>query len=428
MSSPVRVFLGSSGENRRAADEIAACLRTEGADLVLPWSDATAFPRGRTYIESLESIIKRCNSALLVATSDDKTDKRGDTDLQPRDNIILEYGMFMAAFGRERTALAVIGNPRLPTDVQNVNHVVLPDASDLTKFRESIKIPIREWMEQLKRATQELTLHTDLPNFYKRLVAILKRLGEANPQQRHQVDLAASELIESVAESFDSYPHMGDLAAFMEQEHLRECNGIFAVDVLGPYAWISPKAYRYLASQARHYLRQNSVGSPWTLAVSEPLKSAIDHAINQALSATQGGKQILNQSLTNFDNPKELRVEVGRPKLEYARLLLWSKEELLGQVADTVITIHDQFSVPLFFIETAPDDPKRDLDFLAIRKERGDVTGKMNIRRAYRSPYQLHNLERGVVPGHGNALDFYWTLLQDERLMFAKDAKLLHSL
>jgi hypothetical protein len=144
-----------------------------------------------------------------------------------------------------------------------------------------------------------------------------------------------------------------------------------------------------------------------------------------ALSAKQGSRTLLSQSLTLFDNPQELQVEVGEPRLEYARLLLWSKEELLSQVADTVITIHDQFSVPLFFIETAPDDPNRDLDFIAIRHKSGHVTGKINSRREFGSPYRLANLERGIVPGRGIALDFYWSLLSHKKLMFAKDARVV---
>ena len=31
---------------------------------------------------------------------------------------------------------------------------------------------------------------------------------------------------------------MRDLAEFMEEQQLRECDGIFAVDVLGPSAWV----------------------------------------------------------------------------------------------------------------------------------------------------------------------------------------------
>jgi hypothetical protein len=97
----------------------------------------------------------------------------------------------------------------LPSDIQNVNHVVLPDAGPDT-FRRDIRIPIRQWIEQLRRTPQELTLHTDLPNLYARIVAILKRLGDANPQRRHQIDIAASDVIESVAQSFESNGRHGN--------------------------------------------------------------------------------------------------------------------------------------------------------------------------------------------------------------------------
>ncbi len=36
----------------------------------------------------------------------------------------------------------------------------------------------------------------------------------------------------------------------------------------------------------------------------------------------------MSVSLTLFDNPAELRVDVGEPEMEYARLLLWGKKEL----------------------------------------------------------------------------------------------------
>jgi hypothetical protein len=222
----LRIFVGSSGEGQKKCEEIAECLRAEGAE-VLAWYDTSAFPRGRTFIESLESILRRSDCALLVATADDRTVRRGDSDLAPRDNIVLEYGMCAAALGRERTALALIGNPRLPTDLLGVSHIQLPNDGDLSAFRQGIRVPLRQWMEQLLQVPHEFVLHTDLPNLYKRIVSILKRLIDENPERRHQIDLAASDVIESVAQSFDSKEYgFGDVAEFAEQELLRECNGI----------------------------------------------------------------------------------------------------------------------------------------------------------------------------------------------------------
>jgi hypothetical protein len=57
--------------------------------------------------------------------------------------------------------------------------------------------------------------------------------------------------------------------------------------------------------------------------------------------------------------------------------------------------------------------------------ESGHVTGKINSRREFGSPYRLANLERGIVPGRGIALDFYWSLLSHKKLMFAKDARVV---
>jgi hypothetical protein len=424
MSAPIRVFVGSSGEARRQTDEIANCLKAEGADEVLAWTDPSAFPQGRTYIECLEAITRKSNCAILLATPEDRTEKRGETDLQPRDNIILEYGMFMTAFGRERTALAAIGQPRLPTDIRNVNHINLPDTSDLAAFRQEVTIPIRRWIAQLRAAPQEPTLQTDLPHLNRRIVAILKRLSAADPTHRTQIDLAISDVIESVAASLDpDKDQWSDLADFFEKQQLRDSNGIFAVDVLGPSAWISPKAYRYLASQTRHYLRRNYDGSEWRLIVSQMLKDAMDRAVSAAMAVARDKGRAMEQSHTLFDNPHEFPIEVGDPRLEYARVLLWSKHELLSRVGETVVAIHDHFSIPLFFIETEPDDPARDFDFVAIRHRSGDVVGKINSRRAHGEPYQLTQFERGVIPIRGVAMEVYRDHLENPRLMFAKDAR-----
>lgn len=195
------------------------------------------------------------------------------------------------------------------------------------------------------------------------------------------------------------------------------------MDVLGPEAWVSPSAYRYLAAQIRYYLRRNPGGAEPKIIVSPELKAAIDRAISTATTVGDDGVRHLPQSLTLFDNPDELRIEVNEPQMEYARVLLWSKEELASRIGDTVITIHDQLAVPLFFIETSADSKERDLDFLAIRHKSGRVTGKINRRATFGSPYHLQNLERGIVPGRGFALDHYWQILEHPRLMFAKDAR-----
>jgi Predicted nucleotide-binding protein containing TIR-like domain len=419
-----RIFIGSSGEASKPVDEIAECLRQNGAG-VLPWTNPQAFPLGRHYLESLELAMGQCDSAVLVATPDDKVIKRDVTRWQPRDNVICEYGMAIMKFGRERTALALIGEPELPSDLSGLNVLKLPhvnsDARDLSDFRERIKVPIAKWCEQLQQTAPKLSLDVDFPGLAKRMMDVLKHDRYANAHERERFDRTASDLIELLAGSVGSDRYSMDaLAEFVVSSQLRDCTGIFAVDVLGPEAWISPSAYLYLARQIRHYLRKNPGGPVHRVIVSNNLKSAIDRAIDEA-------RKYQPESLTLFDNPAELSVEANeKPEMEYARVLLWNKQEVQSRVADTVITIHDQLSVPLFFIETEPDSPRRDFDFIAIRQSNGSFTGQINRRPSAGKLYTLEPLERGIIPGLDCfAIDAYWKILSDANLMFAKDARAL---
>jgi hypothetical protein len=366
----------------------------------------------------------QCDSAVLVATSDDQVTKHAVTLWQPRDNVIFEYGMAIMKFGRERTALALIGKPELPSDLAGLNTLNLSHvnsgATDLLEFRESIKDPIAVWYEQLQQTPLKRSLDVDFPLLAKRIMDVLKHRRFDHPPHREQFDRTASDLIELVAVSFGSDRYSMDALAGFVSDQLRECTGLFAVDVLGPEAWVSPSAYLYLARQIRYYLRKNPGGHVPRLMVSKNLKSAIDQAVRVA-------RDFLPESLTLFDNPRELCVEASEePQMEYARVLLWSREELKSLIADAVITIHDQLSVPLFFIETTPDSTRRNFDFIAIRQRDGRVTGRINRRESYGRPYFLQELEKGIIPGLGYAIDAYWEILRSEpKLMFAKDARAL---
>ncbi|MFF2389139.1 nucleotide-binding protein [Agromyces sp. NPDC058104] len=114
-SSPlVRLFLGSSSEGR----DVARHLQAELGDVceVVRWDQSVFEPGGYT-LDSLISTAKSVDFAVLVATPDDTTVSRGETKPSARDNIVLEFGLFAGALGRERTYLLATGDLKLPTDV-----------------------------------------------------------------------------------------------------------------------------------------------------------------------------------------------------------------------------------------------------------------------------------------------------------------------
>lgn len=112
------IFIGSSSEG----GDIAGQLEHEAYDFcdVKKWNAGKVFTPGRSTLESLVEASREVDFAVLVATPDDVTEKRGTTQASIRDNILLEYGLFVGALGRDRAFLLVTGEASLPTDVLGV--------------------------------------------------------------------------------------------------------------------------------------------------------------------------------------------------------------------------------------------------------------------------------------------------------------------
>ncbi|MGZ5433296.1 MAG: TIR domain-containing protein [Thermoanaerobaculia bacterium] len=154
-----RVFIGSSVKDMRLARGVARILTEEGVT-ALGWWDHSVFPYGKTLIESLELAIRKANAAILVAGPDDAVQKPGgETVWQPRDNVIFEYGMFVAVHGRERVALATFhGKAELPSDVGGVLQIQLTPPDDDAKTDEELNAQFDErnrdgiltWLEPLR--------------------------------------------------------------------------------------------------------------------------------------------------------------------------------------------------------------------------------------------------------------------------------------
>jgi len=127
MPAMPRLFLGSSSEGR----EVARNLQAELGDVVevVRWDQSVFEPGGYT-LDSLIATAATVDFAVLVATPDDTTASRGETEASPRDNVVLEFGLFAGALGRERTYLLATGRLRLPTDVLGLTRLRYRERSD----------------------------------------------------------------------------------------------------------------------------------------------------------------------------------------------------------------------------------------------------------------------------------------------------------
>lgn len=103
----MKVFIGSSGEQKKLVEWMTEFIRTEynGKIEPIPWT--VPWPGGQYILENLLNFIESTDAAVLFWTADDKTWYRNTERHEPRDNLIFEAGLFLAAHGRERTQLMV---------------------------------------------------------------------------------------------------------------------------------------------------------------------------------------------------------------------------------------------------------------------------------------------------------------------------------
>lgn len=124
----IRVFVGSSSESLPIAQAVKARLEAavspslEGNIEVDLWNQT--FGPGKYAIDSLESSAKQSDFAILVFGPDDIVLSRGARSLTPRDNVLIELGLFLGHLGRERTFFLVNNQDatKIPSDLAGITY------------------------------------------------------------------------------------------------------------------------------------------------------------------------------------------------------------------------------------------------------------------------------------------------------------------
>jgi predicted nucleotide-binding protein len=114
------LFIGSSTESLELARAIQTGLKYDPV-VVRIWTDGV-FGASSYTLDSLESQLDASDFGALVLSPDDLVFSEGSGSHAPRDNVILELGMFIGRLGRKRTYLvqATGVDLKLPSDVDGV--------------------------------------------------------------------------------------------------------------------------------------------------------------------------------------------------------------------------------------------------------------------------------------------------------------------
>lgn len=111
----IKIFIASTGTDacKSKAEELSRLLDEEVTATL--WEEC--FKLGETNIEVLERAASDYDFCVVLLTAEDLTRKKGKDVVQPRDNLIYEFGLFTGALGRRRAIGIVDGiPPSLPTD------------------------------------------------------------------------------------------------------------------------------------------------------------------------------------------------------------------------------------------------------------------------------------------------------------------------
>lgn len=144
----MEIFMGSSSEAKDYMDDVALKLEELGAT-ALPWysSGKGIFIPGDTTIDALIKITKRVQAAVFIFNADDKVwnDKSSlEASDSVRDNVLLEYGLFAGALGKEKVCFVCKGEPKLASDLKGITYVD-GDKSDLI-----VKSKLKDWLNAIK--------------------------------------------------------------------------------------------------------------------------------------------------------------------------------------------------------------------------------------------------------------------------------------
>lgn len=115
-----RVFIGSSRESLRQATVLQEALASDVIE-VRVWTDRVFGPSDFA-IEALERVAEQGDFAILVLGPDDQILSRAQENRAPRDNVVLELGLFIGAYGHRRVFIV---QPRgldlkIPSDILGV--------------------------------------------------------------------------------------------------------------------------------------------------------------------------------------------------------------------------------------------------------------------------------------------------------------------
>lgn len=141
----MKIFIGSSREQERIAEEVAGWLEKYQDDIdVIVWNEVGSFIPGQYTLDDLMRISDDVDAAVFIFAADDKTWYRQTLVKSVRDNVLFEYGLFCGKLSSDKVIFITIDNPALATDLHGITYIGLGDKKRDAKRR------LESWIDFLR--------------------------------------------------------------------------------------------------------------------------------------------------------------------------------------------------------------------------------------------------------------------------------------
>ena len=144
MQQKKKIFIGSSTGSIKDMEMIARIIDDLGFE-AMPWNKKGVFLAGRYTFDTLIKVSKEVAGAIFMFTAEDEVwynDIR-TSEKSVRDNVLLEYGLFVGSLGLEKAIFICKNNPKIATDLKGITYI------DGAKTEYQIKPDLEAWLQTL---------------------------------------------------------------------------------------------------------------------------------------------------------------------------------------------------------------------------------------------------------------------------------------
>ncbi|GAA3346141.1 hypothetical protein GCM10020358_55980 [Amorphoplanes nipponensis] len=185
----VKIFIGSSREARDndLLHDVASWVEDAGHE-PLRWDNPEAMTLGLHTLTALRRIARSVDGAIFIFSEDDRVWYRNGDAHQPRDNVLLEYGLFSAILGQEKVIICRAGDPKTASDVLGINWVELSKRS-MARAEKHVRTWLKSSMAEYNEALAVKALKSPFQASGKR--TLFEKGTELLLKAKHRVALVA---------------------------------------------------------------------------------------------------------------------------------------------------------------------------------------------------------------------------------------------